>query len=284
LLAVAGASEGPKDNKDKPKGDDDKSLAAQVEALRKEFQQQRKDVLEQARNAKTPEERNKFYTQYSGLNQKFAKRFMELARKAPKDPAAAGALVEVFQNGRGSAEAREALALLAKHHTASPGVLPLVPMLGSSPEPAAGALLKGILDNAKGRDDKGRATFALAQHLKARRDLVRQLKAAAPGLRERAETYFGKDAVKQLLADDPAKLEKQSEEAYERVTKDFADVKPPFGNGTLGASAEGALFELRHLTVGKPAPEIAGEDLDGKKFKLSDYKGKVVLLDFWGNW
>jgi peroxiredoxin len=33
-----------------------------------------------------------------------------------------------------------------------------------------------------------------------------------------------------------------------------------------------------------PAPEIAGEDIDGKKFKLSDYRGKVVLLDFWGNW
>jgi peroxiredoxin len=28
-------------------------------------------------------------------------------------------------------------------------------------------------------------------------------------------------------------------------------------------------------------PEIDGEDQDGKQFKLSDYKGKVVLLDFW---
>jgi peroxiredoxin len=36
--------------------------------------------------------------------------------------------------------------------------------------------------------------------------------------------------------------------------------------------------------LGKKAPEIAGEDIDGKKFKLSDYRGKVVLLDFWGNW
>jgi cytochrome oxidase Cu insertion factor (SCO1/SenC/PrrC family) len=36
--------------------------------------------------------------------------------------------------------------------------------------------------------------------------------------------------------------------------------------------------------VGKRAPEITGEDIDGKKFKLSDYRGKVVLLDFWGNW
>ena len=31
-------------------------------------------------------------------------------------------------------------------------------------------------------------------------------------------------------------------------------------------------------------PEIAGEDLAGVAFKLSDYRGKVVLLDFWGYW
>ena len=32
------------------------------------------------------------------------------------------------------------------------------------------------------------------------------------------------------------------------------------------------------------APDIAGVDLDGVAFKLSDYKGEVVLLDFWGDW
>lgn len=35
---------------------------------------------------------------------------------------------------------------------------------------------------------------------------------------------------------------------------------------------------------GKPAPEITGEDIDGKPMKLSDFRGQVVLLDFWGNW
>ena len=38
------------------------------------------------------------------------------------------------------------------------------------------------------------------------------------------------------------------------------------------------------LQVGNLAPEIEGEDLDGRPFKLSDYRGKVVVLDFWGNW
>ncbi len=44
----------------------------------------------------------------------------------------------------------------------------------------------------------------------------------------------------------------------------------------------GYFVELRELLPGKPAPEIEGEDADGKRFKLSDYRGKVVLLSFWG--
>jgi len=36
--------------------------------------------------------------------------------------------------------------------------------------------------------------------------------------------------------------------------------------------------------VNFPAPEIEGTDANGKRFRLSDYKGKVVLLDFWASW
>jgi nucleotide-binding universal stress UspA family protein len=38
------------------------------------------------------------------------------------------------------------------------------------------------------------------------------------------------------------------------------------------------------LAVGKLAPEITGVDLNGKPMKLSDFRGKVVVLDFWGDW
>jgi hypothetical protein len=36
--------------------------------------------------------------------------------------------------------------------------------------------------------------------------------------------------------------------------------------------------------VGSLAPEIEGVDIDGVKFKLSDYRGEVIVLDFWGDW
>jgi hypothetical protein len=35
------------------------------------------------------------------------------------------------------------------------------------------------------------------------------------------------------------------------------------------------------LRVGRPAPEIEGVDAGGRAFRLSDYRGRVVLLHFW---
>jgi len=67
------------------------------------------------------------------------------------------------------------------------------------------------------------------------------------------------------------------------------DVKAKYGEvpwwrGTLGQKADSDIFEVEHLGIGKEAPEISGEDLDGKPMKLSDFRGKVVVLDFWGDW
>lgn len=39
-----------------------------------------------------------------------------------------------------------------------------------------------------------------------------------------------------------------------------------------------------NIQIGQPAPEIALPGVDGKTRKLSDLKGKVVLLDFWASW
>lgn len=42
-----------------------------------------------------------------------------------------------------------------------------------------------------------------------------------------------------------------------------------------------ALDEIRHRAIGMPAPEIVGVDLLNRPMKLSDFRGKVVLLSWW---
>lgn len=53
---------------------------------------------------------------------------------------------------------------------------------------------------------------------------------------------------------------------------------------SYGQQTESYLYELDHLQVGMVAPDFEITDQDGVAFKLSDYRGKVVVLDFWGFW
>ena len=81
-------------------------------------------------------------------------------------------------------------------------------------------------------------------------------------------------ALGQMLANEnPTEAEKHLNAVIEK-----------YGSKNQKEQAKGALFEMHHLGIGKVAPEIEGEDVDGKKFKLSDYRGKVVVIDFWGDW
>ena len=45
-----------------------------------------------------------------------------------------------------------------------------------------------------------------------------------------------------------------------------------------------AIGVRKKFSLGMVAPDISGPDLSGNEFKLSDYRGKVVFLDFWGDW
>ena len=71
----------------------------------------------------------------------------------------------------------------------------------------------------------------------------------------------------------------EAEKCFERVIAKFGQVTQQ--GRKLEDLAKPELSELRRLTIGKPAPEIEGEDLNGRPMKLSDYRGKVVVLTFW---
>jgi len=43
-------------------------------------------------------------------------------------------------------------------------------------------------------------------------------------------------------------------------------------------------YKIKDLFIGATLPDLKSEDLDGKEVKLSQYKGKVVVLDVWATW
>ena len=101
-----------------------------------------------------------------------------------------------------------------------------------------------------------------------------------PELAKEFAGQFGKEYLAELLRQDGDKAVKEVEAVFEQAAEKYGDVKLP-GDDTVADRAKVELFEIRHLSVGKKAPDIEGEDQDGKRFKLSDYRGKVVLLVFW---
>jgi peroxiredoxin len=54
--------------------------------------------------------------------------------------------------------------------------------------------------------------------------------------------------------------------------------------GACSSSHKAAAASVKPEKERKRAPEFELKDADGKVVKLSDYKGKIVLLNFWATW
>lgn len=210
-----------------------------------------------------------------------AARFFELAERYPKDPVAVDALVWVLTKLRSRPEATRALEMLERSHLQSERLASACPAIARTPSTRAEKLLQAAVEKGLHREVRASACLHWAALLDQQATLVEQLK-KQPDRASRVVQYYGKDYGKYLAALEPEKLDKKREQVYERLQKSFADV--PAEEGTMGEIAERALFRIRHLTIGRVAPEIEGEDIFRQAFKLSDYRGKVVVLSFWGDW
>jgi vacuolar-type H+-ATPase subunit H len=240
---------------DVPKKDEKKPPSAkeQYAALLKDFSAQQREIITEAQKAKG-EEQQKIIQKYRGLGTDFAEKFYKLAEDNPKDPVAADALAWVVQNDTGGPLHQKAVDRLVEKYPDHDALERVCQSLGRGRSPDAAATLKKILGKATKPRVKAAAALALGRSLSDRIDSLGDKPAEADKVAAEAEKYFTQ--VIDLGKDNEA------------VKKD----------------AERLLNALRTLRVGKEAPDIKGADLDGKEFKLTDYRGKVVLLDFWGNW
>lgn len=78
------------------------------------------------------------------------------------------------------------------------------------------------------------------------------------------------------------KLEKEYPNDH-TVLEKLAEIHEKLGNAELAAEYQHKVDPTLGL-VGKPMPDFSATDLDGKSISLQQYRGKVVLLDFWAVW
>jgi hypothetical protein len=280
VLAFAPATWALDESPGAPKAEAD-SPRARFESLQKEYNQAQQEFSAAYSKATTDEERQKAFESKYPAPQKYVPRMIELAESAPADPVAVDALVWVVQFGGQDKEANRAVERLARDHAQDPKVGRISGRLAYSVSPAAETLLRAIADKNPDRAARGQASFALAQYLNRQADLVRQMKQDKEVV-ARVEEFYGQEHAKALQGKDPAALAEQAESLFEAVAETFGDLS--HYRGDLAKAAKAELYEIRNLGIGKAAPEINGEDLDGRPMKLSEYKGKVVVLDFWGDW
>ena len=150
----------------------------------------------------------------------------------------------------------KAARLLFEHHAEHESLARMIPSLARIDDDSVRAGIAKMAESAPTREARGQAMASLADGMLTSRN---------------------KNGGE---ADDAN--EKEIRALLTRVSKEYGDLQGR--RGTLGEEAETKLASMRTHGVGRVAPEIAGDDTDGVAFKLSDYRGKAILLDFWGHW
>jgi len=289
------------------------------DALDNEFKVQQMQLGSQFQTAR-PDEQQKIRQKAMGLGNEFADRFYQLAEDNPKDPVALDALFWVLQNAPASPvypKAADKVAARVDEMPLKDLAERLSTMRGGNPkildsvfqraekeesDPLAGDLLGWVAMNGGmvpvGQQATERLLEKYPDHAAVERlcltmnlnfpkaaDTLKLIldKSKSPRVRATAALGLGKKFAAD--ADNPGANSADADKAVAQAEKYLAMVVDQFGNANpaLKAEAERERKKL-NLRVGKEAPDIVAKDLDGKEFKLSDYRGKVVLLDFWGNW
>ncbi|MDP6540327.1 MAG: redoxin domain-containing protein [Planctomycetota bacterium] len=74
------------------------------------------------------------------------------------------------------------------------------------------------------------------------------------------------------------------EEEVERALGFYRTLRDEHPDHELARRATGFLFREENLQIGMRCPDFLSQDVDGNPVSLADYRGRVVVIDFWGFW
>ncbi len=258
---------------DEPK---EKTRVEKLTDLRRDMANEQQVALKEYQAAEG-EKKQAALNKYMGIAPVYSLKMFKLAEENPKDDVGFDAAMNAFQMGGGGSTSKKAMELILANHIDSPKLKPMIPNLGSSGD-AGLAALKTLSEKSKDKGVQGESLYYLGAATLENADYPR--------------------SGKPLSAEEQTAQFKDAETILHRAAKEFGDVKIVRGRKmpnqteeefmakqpTIAKEVDGQMFFLNNLTIGKTMPDAASEDLDGKKVKISDYRGKVVVLDIWATW
>ena len=233
----------------------EESVADQIRALQEEFVEKQQELSRGNQTEGDIEKRQELDRKYQELRSEVIAKFAKIVEKHPSDEAVFPALRWMISSPEHAAKAIDVLII---HHLNHEDLGAICFRLATQNAPGAERLAQAVARMSKSAEAKTLALLGLGQMLVSRSN----------------EAGVGADKRKTDR--------KEAEAALNEALEECPDVDVFGRRASDWASA--ALFELHHLAVGQIVPELTGEDLDGSRFKLGDFRGKVVLLHFWAHW
>ena len=199
---------------------------------------------------------------------RFSPRFLAIAVKDPEGPSALEALRMTLSTSgepKGKSDTWcKAITVLKKSHVTSPGIKRLVVMLArQEDDESAAEFIREVIAKNPDRSIQAKAYQVMADARENTVDFAKRFK-------ENEE--FRKMVENALSKEDLAK----------RMAKADAAEKELIGLKKTLREKYGDL--VADLSVGQPAPELVSQGIEGKTARLSELKGKVVVLDIWATW
>ena len=205
---------------------------------------------------------------------------LEVAAMADEDEKTSLRAIGIVLREADAAYHAKAGELLAKHHANNEEAVDILGQI-RMPTQAAHDAFKGVIENTESDEIRAKTSFALMNFVVRASEMAPML-ADNPQI---AESYpeMAEFMKSDLVAD---MNEEAMIEQLKGLADKYGDVELEEGNTIAKMVARKIkAIEIRAMVgVGKTAPDIVGPDIDGEEFKLSDYRGKVVMLDFWGDW
>ena len=202
---------------------------------------------------------------FSGAS--FSKRFLEIAEKDPEGPSGFNAIRWTLNTSGGPKGEpgtwAAVIKLLREHYAAKPGLKRILNFVARFQDETGDGFIREVIAKNPDRKVQAEAYKALLGVRENDAELGSALKEKEE-LRKRYESFMGKDEVTKLIAKADT-AGKEAAELQKTIREKYSDI-------------------INDLSVGQPMPELSSEGLDGKTVKLSDLKGKVVVLDVWATW